>query len=513
MSDSNQEDAKRLARNTVLLFVRMVIVLLVTLYTSRAVLKALGVEDFGIYNVVGSVVVFLGSLKVALTNATSRYLTYELGTGNVEKLRQVFSMAVNCHIILAAGLWVVMEIGGVWFVNHQLNIPPERLTAANWVFQFSLLTFCFSVVQTPFHSNIVAHEKMDYYAFLSVLDAVLKLGIVFLLAVSPVDKLIAYAFLLFLVSIVMLVCYALYSSRKFDDTKYLRYWDRGLLRQFTSYSGWSLLVNGVVIAAQQCISIFFFNILGSVANASLGFANQVSAGIAMFIANFSQSYRPQIVKSYAAGNTAFFNRLLFSTSKISFILYLLISVPIVANVEFILRIWLDDYPQFTPEYVIAVITYFLFDCFQEPLWQAVHATGRIRTHQIMIASIKVVAIPAMYITLRSGCSGEVALYIWAALNAVCAVCRTIYMRHLIGLDLREYLRNVIFRLILLLVAAVPVPLIIARTMGQGVLGFVISSAVAVLLIASVGVVFVLDKSERSMLKSVPLIGKFISKAE
>ncbi len=511
MADNNQDDARRLARNTVLLFVRMVIVLLVTLYTSRAVLKALGVEDFGIYNVVGSVVVFLGSLKAALTNATSRYLTYELGTGNVEKLRQVFSMAVNCHIILAAGLWVVMEIGGVWFVNHQLNISPERLTAANWVFQFSLLTFCLSVVQTPFHSNIVAHEKMDYYAFLSVLDAVLKLGIVFLLAFSPVDKLIAYAFLLFLVSLVMLVCYALYSSRKFDDTKYLKYWDGGLLLQFTSYSGWSLLVNGVVIAAQQCISIFFFNILGSVANASLGFANQVSAGIAMFIANFSQSYKPQIVKSYAAGNTEFFNRLLFSTSKISFILYLLISVPIVANVGFILELWLDDYPQFTPEYVIAVIAYFLFDCFQEPLWQAVHATGKIRAHQIMIASIKVIAIPAMYIALKSGCSGEVALYIWAALNAICAIARTLYMHYLIDLDLKEYFRKVAIPISMLFVLVVPLPIIISKLLGPGVTGFLISSAVAVTLTILVGVGLVLDKSERGILKGIPLIGKFFNR--
>lgn len=215
----------------------------------------------------------------------------------------------------------------------------------------------------------------------------------------------------------------------------------------------------------------------------------------------------------AAGNTAFFNRLLFSTSKISFMLYLLISVPIVANVEFILKIWLDDYPQFTPEYVIAVITYFLFDCFQEPLWQAVHATGKIRTHQIMIASIKVIAIPAMYIALKSGCSGEVALYIWAALNAVCAICRTIYMRYLIGLDLRKYLKRVMLPLILLFVVAVPGPMLIARSMGPGIAGLLVSSSVAALLIVLVGVVFVLDKSERSLLKGIPIIGKLLAKAE
>lgn len=507
----DNESAKRLAKNTVTLFVRMVLVLAITLYTSRIVLKALGFDDYGIYNVVGSVVIFFGFLKNALTNATSRYLTFELGRGDEKKLRETYSMAINCHIILAVGLWLLLELGGVWFINHKLNIDPSRLTAANWVFQFSLLTFCLGIVQTPFHSNIIAHEKMDCYALLSVLDAVLKLAIVYLLAISPADKLISYGFLLCMVSVIIFICYVLYSSFKFKDTAYIRFWDKKMVGQFASYSGWSLLVNGADITTQQCISIFFNIFLGTVANAALGIANQVSAGIAMFIANFSQSYKPQIVKSYASGDTSYFNRLIFSASKISFVLYLLIAVPIVANVDFVLKVWLGDFPQMTPAFICAIVLYFLFDSFQEPLWQAVHATGKLRTHQIMVASIKFCAIPAMYFVLKAGMPGVTALCVWAALNVVCAVARTLYMRHLIGLDLKAYLSKVILRIFALFAVVVPVTFLIARSLGSNWKGFLVSTAVSITMVAVLGIFMVLDKGERSLLGSLPLVGKFFKK--
>lgn len=502
------DDSKRLARNTALLFVRMVFVLILTLFTSRVVLKTLGFDDFGIYNVVGSVVIFFAFLKNALTNATSRYLTFELGRGDELKLKQTYSMAINCHIILAVSLWILLEIGGVWFINHKLNIDPSRMTAANWVFQFSLLTFCLGIVQTPFHSNIIAHEKMDCYAVISVLDAVLKLAIVYLLAISPVDKLISYGFLLCMVSVVIFCCYLIYNLVKFKDTRYVRFWDSKMVGQFASFSGWSLLVNGADITTQQCISIFFNLFLGTVANAALGVSNQISAGIAMFIANFSQSYRPQIVKSYASGNNDYFKRLVFSASKISFLLYLLIAVPIAANIDFVLKVWLGEFPPMAPLFATAIIIYFLFDSFQEPLWTAVHATGNLRTHQIMIASIKFCAIPAMYFVLKAGYPGHVALGIWAAFNFICALSRTLYVRRVFEFDLKAYCRSVLLRLAFLFAAVVPVSFFISRTFGANWKGFLVSSAVSTALVAVLGVFIVLDKGERGLLKSVPVIGKF-----
>lgn len=502
-------DAHRLARNTMTLFVRMVLVLIVTLYTSRVVLRTLGFDDFGIYTAVASVVIFFGFLKNALTNATSRYLAFELGRGDTEQLRKTFSMAVDCHVILAAALWILLEVGGVWFIGHKLNVDPERLRAAKAVFQFSLLTFCISIIQTPFQSNIIAHEKMDGYAVLSVLDAVLKLAAAFLIAYSPIDRLISYGFLLFAVALVILACYIVYNAVRLKDTRYVRSWDGKLVGQFASYSGWSLLVNAADVTTQQCITIFFFNLIGKLASAAIGVANQVSAGIGMFIANFSQSYKPQIVKSYAAGDTGYFHRLIFSASKISFILYLLIAVPIVANIDFVLRIWLGDFPPLAPSYISVIVIYYLFDSFQEPLWQAVHATGKLRTHQIMIASIKFCAIPAMYFVLKAGHSGAAALAVWAALNMVCAIARTLYMRHLINLDLKAYCSQVLLRIALLFAAVVPLSFWLASTLGSNWKGFLISSAVSVALVLGVGFLVVLNPNERGLLKSVPLIGKFI----
>lgn len=506
MENSN---AKRLARNTGLLFIRMLVVLVITLYTSRVLLKVLGFEDMGIYNVVGSVVIFCAFLKKALTSATSRYLNYALGKGDEDEISKVYSMAINCHIILSVGLLFILEIIGVWFINTHLNIPPERLHAANIVFQFSLVSFCLSIVQTPFHSNIIAHERMGIFAFLSVLEAVLKLAVVFAIASIGYDKLISYSLLLCLVSILVFALYVFFCSVYFKDSKYIRFWDTAMVGQFASYSGWSMLVNGADITTQQCISIFFNIFLGTVANAALGIANQISSGIGMFLMSFSESYKPQIIKSYASGSFEYFDRLIFSASKISFILYLLIALPIAANLVFVLGIWLGDYPASTPAFVLSILVYFLFDSFQEPLWQAVHATGKLRTHQIMIASIKFLAIPAMYFVLKAGYSGAAALAVWAGLNVVCAIARTLYMKHLINLDLKAYLSRVILRITVLFLAVVPVTFWISRTLGSNWKGFLVSSAVSVALVLAVGIFFVLDSNERGLLKSVPILGKLI----
>ena len=289
----------QLAKNTFFLYFRMILVLLVTLYTSRVVLKILGFEDFGLYNLVGGVVVFFSFLKTALTNATYRYLAFSLGENNIKELKEVYSMAINCHVILAIILWILMEVVGVWFLNFHLEIPDDRILAANWVFQFSLLTFCFGVLLTPFHSNIIAHERMNLYAVISIVEVVLKLAVAFLLVLSPVDKLIAYAFLLFLTSVLILGVYIIYCRKEFKDTNYIHFWDKKWVYRFSSYSGWSLFVNGADVCTQQSLNVFFNWFVGVVGNAAFGLSNQVNGGINLFMANFSQAFNPQIIKSYA----------------------------------------------------------------------------------------------------------------------------------------------------------------------------------------------------------------------
>lgn len=455
---NNKENTSRIAKNTFFMFIRMMLVAVVGFFTSRVVLNTLGIDDFGIYNIVGSVVVFLSFFKQALNNATYRYLTYELGCGSEERLRNTFAMSLNAHLLLAAVLFVILEIGGVWFLNTKLNIPEDRMTAANWVFQLSLLCFAIEIVKTPYNSSIISHERMDFYAYTSIVEVVLKLVIVYMLTVVSFDKLIFYAFLIMLVAVIMFIWYLLYCIRAFQETRYKFHWDFKMLRNFTSYSGWSLLVNASDVTVSQCINIFFNLFSGVAANAAMGVANQVNQQLNNFLATFTTSFNPQIIKSYAQKDYGYFMKLIFSTSKISYYLLFAIAFPIMLNIDFILDLWLGNPPEMSGVFLQYIIIYSLIDAFSAPLWNAVHATGNIRTHQILMSIIKLFNIPLAYIMLKAGFPMYYAIALKAGLNGVCSVVRSVYMRTLINLDLAEYTIQVIGRIMIVTAISIPIPI-------------------------------------------------------
>lgn len=502
-------DSVRVAKNTGYLFLRMILVLIVGLYTSRVVLRALGFTDFGIYNVVGSVVVFFGFLRLALTNATYRYIVYALGTGDTTGLRRTYSMAINCHVILAAALLVILEAIGIPVVRSGLNIPPERLPAAMWAYQFSILTFVFSILQTPFNSNVIAHEKMNFYALVSIVEVLLKLGLAFIVASTGFDKLIMYAMLLTASAVIVFLFYVVYCKIRFKDCVFEFYWDGKLVKEFASYSGWSLLVNAADVSITQLISIFFNLFLGVIANAALGIANQVIGQLNSFMGTFTQAFDPQIIKSYASGRKDYFINLIYSTSKITFLLMLFICLPLAANIDFVLRIWLGDYPPDAPVFIKAIIVYVLIDSFQSPLWQAVHATGKLKVHQILMFCVKILAIPAMFFALKLGADGATALLIWAAVNLVSAVVRTIYMKTLIGLDLKKYLKEVVLIISFVAVIAVPTAFLLSNWLGSNLKSFLVSSTAAVLIVGGLTYFVALNSKEREILASLPVIGRVL----
>lgn len=508
---TNQDHSKRVAKNTGYLFIRMILVLVIGLYTSRLILQNLGIEDFGIYNVVGSVVVLFSFLKTALNNATYRYIAYELGAGSTSKLRKVYSMAINCHVTLSVIFFIILEIIGVWILNGYLNIPEERLSAANWAFQFSILTFCVSIIQTPLNSNIIAHEHMNFYAVVSILEVMLKLGIVYLLIISPVDKLVTYSFLVFAVSLIVFVFYYVYCKRKFNDTKYIRYWDAGILKQFTSYSGWSLTVNITDVTTTQSISIFFNMFLGVVANAALGITNQVLGQVNAFIVNFAQAVNPRIVKSYAEGNYDYFENMIYSTAKLSYLLFLFVSLPVFINIEYVLSVWLGDYPELTSTLVRITIFYFLIDALQQPLWVAAHATGRIKWHQIIVSSVKILTIPAVYMSLKLGYSAGVAISMLVIDNLFVAVARTLYMKKLIRYSIRKYLTTVIFPVFLITIISAPLPLVISKAINDDLISFFVSSLTSVIMLAILIITYGLNRQEKQILLSLGVIRKITNK--
>ncbi|MBO4670286.1 MAG: oligosaccharide flippase family protein [Bacteroidales bacterium] len=503
-------DSVRVARNTGYLFLRMILVLVVGLYTSRVVLRALGFTDFGIYNVVGSVVVFFGFLRLALTNATYRYIVYALGEGDSDKLGKTYSMAINCHVVLAAALLIILEAIGIPVVRHGLNIPPERIQAAMWAYQFSILTFAFSILQTPFNSNVIAHEKMDFYALVSIVEVLLKLGLAFIVASTGFDRLIMYAMLLTVSAVVVFLFYVIYCKIKFRDCRFEFFWNGKLVKEFASYSGWSLLVNAADVSITQLISIFFNLFLGVIANAALGIANQVIGQLNSFMGTFTQAFDPQIIKSYASGRRDYFMSLIYSTSKITFLLMLFICLPLVANIDFVLRIWLGEYPPDAPVFIKAIIVYVLIDSFQSPLWQAVHATGRLKVHQILMFCVKILAIPAMYLALKLGADGATTLLIWASVNLLSAIVRTVYMKTLIGLDLMKYLKDVVFIIVLVAAVAVPAVLWLSNYMGSNLKSFLISSTAAVIVVGGLSYFVALNRKEREVLKSMPVVGRVLN---
>lgn len=318
ISDNN----KRIAKNTIALYIRTLITLAVGLFTSRVVLNVLGIDNFGIYNVVGGVVAMFNIVTTSLSQSISRYLTFELGRDNKEKLNMIFSTSVNIQILMSFVIIVLIEAFGVWFLNNKMNIPPDRIYAANWVLQFSVLAFIVNLISVPYNASIIAHEKMKAFAYVSILEAVMKLMIAYLLYISLVDKLITYAFLLLLVSIIIRLVYGQYCKRHFEECKYSFVFDKKLFADMSKFAGWNFLASTAYIFNTQGINIISNMFFGVAINAARGIATQVDGITRNFVSNFTTAVRPQIVKSYSVGDTNYMNKLVCSGAKYSYFLML-----------------------------------------------------------------------------------------------------------------------------------------------------------------------------------------------
>jgi O-antigen/teichoic acid export membrane protein len=463
-------------------------------------LNTLGIEDFGIYNIVGSVVIFLSFFKNALTNATSRFLTYELGTGDLPSMKRMFAMSVNIHVILAILMWLIMELVGVWFLNYKLNIAPERMYAANWTFQFSLLAFCADIIKTPYNSTIIAHERMNFYAYISIAEVTLKLLVVYLLMIGDVDKLILYSFLIMCVIIIVAVIYAIYCLRYFQETKYKFCWDSSLFKRLTAFSGWSLVVNAADVIVLQSQSILF-NLFGGVTvNAAMGVANQVNTQLNNFLSTFASSFNPQIIKSYAAKEYEYFMKLIFSTSKLSYYLLFSAAFPLAINIDYILKLWLGNPPDLAPVFLKLVMIYSLIDAFSAPLWNAVYATGKLKTHQILMSIIKFLNLPISYIALKSGLPIYIPLLVWGGLNMICSVVRALYMKKLINLPLRRYFINVIGSILLVSILSTPIAYYYKLSHTDSFVSLLVSSLLFFVPYICVVYLIGLNSKERELIK-------------
>ena len=394
---------KTIAKNAIYLYVRMLLVMAITLYTSRVILQVLGASDYGIYNVVGGVVTMLAFLNNSLGASTSRFLTYELGVGDKEKLKKTFSASLNLHLFIALLVLVLGETVGLWFFYEKLVIPEERMDAAFWVYQFSIITTMVAFTQVPYNASLISHENMSIYAYIGLYEAISQLAIVYLLTVSPIDKLVFYALLLMVNKILIQTFYRIYTAKKYDECRFGIVKDGVLYKKLLSYSGWELFGGLAVVCQGQGMNIVLNLFFGPIVNAARAIAVQIQTAITVFVQNFLTAIRPQVIKSHAEGNITRMYNLTFAGAKYSYLLTLCIVLPLIFEINFVLSIWLgNDVPDNTAIFSVIVLVTYLMETFHLASLMAYHAIGKIKLGNIVGGSLMITALPLAYILLKMG---------------------------------------------------------------------------------------------------------------
>jgi O-antigen/teichoic acid export membrane protein len=515
---SNTLNNKRIAKNTLLLFFRMFLTLGVSLYTSRVVLKSLGVVDYGIYSVVGGVVIMFSFLNTSMASATQRFLTFELGKNDFEQLKKVFSMSLNIHVIIAITILILAETIGLWFLNSKLNIPLERMNAANWVYQFSILSFVVTVFSVPYNAVIIAHERMNVFAYVSVIEVTLKLLIVFSLVWFGYDKLKMYAILIFIVSIVIFSIYRIYCKRNYLETKYRFIWDRTLYNILLNYAGWNLFGNIAGIAMGQGVNILLNIFFGPVINAARGIAFQVNGAINGFVSNFQIALNPQIVKSYATNDKKYMHQLIFQGSKYSFFLLLILAMPILLETELILGWWLNTVPEYTVLFCRLVIINTLIDAISGPLMTAAQATGKIKKYQAVVGGLLLLILPLSYMFLKMGFDPQITLYVSITISTIALYARLWMLRFLINISIKKFFKEVIIIIIIVAFFSVILPLGLKLKLKEGFNSFLIigitsvfSTCISIYFIGLTKQEIQFLKTRKIALKTKHVINKYFNK--
>lgn len=394
---SNQEsNSKRIAKNTLLLYFRMILIMVVSLYTSRIILNELGVEDFGIYNLVAGVVILFSFLSNAMITATQRYLSIAIGKKDEKYIQAVFSTSLLSHFFLIFFIFLAAETIGLWLINAKLEIPADRMSATNFVYQLAILTTCVNIIRIPYNASIIANERMSFFAYVSIVETFLKLAVVWALAITPGDKLVIYSFLLLLVAIVIDIAYWYYCQRFLLANKFYLKTNKKLFVELTSFSVWNLFGGLADIGYKQGTNIILNLFWGVSINAVLGITNQIRNALVPFIGNLQLAVNPQMVKSYALGDYEYFKILVYRISKYSYFLMLIIVFPIIFNIDLILELWLKNPPEHTAIFAILTSVYCLVDSLTGPLWAAMQAGGKIKRFQIVTGICLLLNLPVSY---------------------------------------------------------------------------------------------------------------------
>lgn len=505
-----QTDNKRIAKNTLLLYIRMILTMCISLYTSRVVLNILGVNDFGIYNVVGGIVSLFTFLNGSMSTATQRYLTFEIGTGNINKQKEIFSTCITIHAIVACVVVFLAETIGLWFLYYKMNIPIERNEAAFWVYQFSILTCVVIMMSVPYNASIIAHEKMNVFAFISIFEVCSKLLIVYLLLYFEYDKLIIYAVLMFIIQLIIRMIYSIYCNKNFKETKFQFTLNKKLIKEIFSFAGWNMFGILAGIGLTQGVNIILNIFFGPIVNAARGISVQVQNTITGFCSNFQLALNPQITKSYANRDYNHMYELIFASAKYSFFLLLLISLPFLIETNYLLSLWLNEVPNHTTNFVRIMLCISLINVTADSLLVSCQATGRIKIYQVLVGGTLLLVIPSSYIALNYGFKPESVFIIHFIIATIAQVIRLIITKKLINLKLREYFKQVVLKIFIITPLASITPLLFHWYFEEDLLRVLLVTTTCIISV-SLTVFFIgLNHNEKKFIKDT-LLNKIKSK--
>ena len=502
MSAASKINNKRIAKNTLVLYFRMLFLMFISLYTSRVILDALGVEDYGVYNVVGGFVSMFALISAALTSACTRFLNFELGKGDPERQNVVFSTAVSIQWGLAILVAVLSELIGVWYVNNVMVLPPERLTAANWCFQFSVFNFCMNLITVPYNASIIAHERMKAFAYVSFFQGIAQLGISFMVYYEPFDRLVFYALMLMMLQFLIRYMYQVYCRKHFSECHYRFVLDKPLLSHMFSYSLWHLVGNGATILRKHGINLVLNFFFGPTVNAARGLANHVDHAVNQFASNFMMAMNPQITQSYSRGELNSMFLLVNRGSRFSFYLILVLALPVIINADYILHIWLKEVPAHTVAFVQLTLISMMIGSISKSLITAQNATGNVRNYQLVLGGISLLYLPTSYLFLCLGLMPEIVFVISIIFEIVLLAARM----YMLPFTIKEFkpslfFRDVVLQCLAVIVLTIPIPALAYIYLPENFYTFILNVCVCILCSTAVIYYIGCNSNERAVIIS------------
>lgn len=500
---SNQDSNKRIARNTLFLYIRMGVVMLIALYTTRVVLKVLGNEDYGVYNVVCGFVAMFGIFNTSFSTCINRFYNYEIGKNTENGVRNVYNSALLIQFILAIVVVIIVEVVGLWYLNNKMVLPVDRLITARWIFHFSMFSLFLTIMQAPYSAAVMAFERMDFFAIVSITDALVKLGFVILLPYLEGDKLLIYGLLMCVISVINFCLYFFYCRIKFPEIRLHRGGNKKMVRTMLSFSGWSLLDPASYMARDQGTNMVLNAFFGTVVNAAQGIAYQVASAVDSFSGSFATAFRPQIIQSYSEGQHGRTKNLMFSMSKISYLLQLMLVVPIIIEINYILQHWLGEgYPSYASSFVCLILAIKSIGTLNTPISNVISATGDIKKVKIFSAIIITSVVPIAIILFKIGLSpiyAYIALFFLTIINQI--VCIYILNQVCPFIDTKDYFKTLVLPLLIHTIIIVIVPILLWYFLPSSFIRLILVFAVSLIGTGLSGFFYVLNDAEKQMCTS------------